>query len=60
MPSKLSLALIGCLHIKPMIIGNYLSLNKTRKNGCVTLTQSVWVIVLVKEDVKYESNRSMS
>lgn len=34
---NLSLALIGCLHIKPMIIGNYLSLNKKRKNGCVLL-----------------------
>lgn len=33
MPSNLSLALIGRLHIKPMIIGNYLSLNKKRKMG---------------------------
>lgn len=36
MPSDLFLALIGCLHIKPMIIGNYLSLNKRRKTAdCV-------------------------
>lgn len=47
MPSNLSLALIGCLHIKPMIIGNYLSLNKKRKNGCVTLKRSAWFVVVI-------------
>lgn len=46
MPSNLSLALIGCLHIKPMIIGNYLSLNKKRKWVCVTMTLPVLFYLL--------------
>lgn len=52
-PSNLSLALIGCLHVKPMIIGNYLSLNKKRKVG-VCDSDMVSVLCLFKMG---ESNR---
>ena len=58
MPSNLSLALIGCLHIKPMIIGNYLSLNKKRKNGCDSDTVFM-IYCAFKEDVKCESNQQL-
>jgi len=55
-PSNLSLALIGCLHIKPMIIGNYLSLNKKRKK-CVCVTDSVFMMYCAEGDMQYESNQ---
>lgn len=43
-PLILFLALIGCPHIKPMIIGNYLSLNKKRKMG-LCVTDTAWILI---------------